>query len=110
MSNFIQKCLNGKVLIDDIDDFIHEWHSKESELEIYDYLGMTRDEDFLWVTAPDTLPHIVNAHRSCCDVKTLIENVVTLPLAARTDGIDNARRLLLWLRQKGYESEHGSGS
>ena len=49
MSSFIQQCLNGNVLLEDIDDFIHQWHNTDSGVGIYDYLGMTRREYFLWV-------------------------------------------------------------
>ena len=44
MSSFIQQCLNGNVLLEDIDDFIHQWHNTDSGVGIYDYLGMTRRE------------------------------------------------------------------
>ena len=75
MSSFIQQCLNGNVLLEDIDDFIHQWHNTDSDLGIYDYLGMTRREYFLWVENPEILPHIVNAHRYGCEVETAIQEI-----------------------------------
>ena len=61
MSNFIAKCQMGEVLLDEIDDFVDKWHESDSESPIYEFLGMTRYEYFLWLKSPDVLPYIIKA-------------------------------------------------
>ena len=62
MSSFIEKCLSGDALPDEIDDFVDRWHEGDSDLPIHEYLGMTRDEYLSWVKDPSVLLHIVSAH------------------------------------------------
>ena len=62
MSNFIAMCVSGKALPEDIDDFVGKWHEGETEIPIYEYLGMTRDEYFSWLRDPNVLSGIVRAH------------------------------------------------
>ena len=58
MSNFIKKCVTGDALLDDIDDYIDDWHRDGGGLSLYDFLGMTRNEYSLWVQDPSCLPFI----------------------------------------------------
>lgn len=101
MSNFIDKCLQGQVLPDDIDDFIDSWHEEDNDLSLHRYLGMTRSEYSLWVANPDVLPYIVNAHHFGKDVSELLYEVEALPIAARSDGPDRALKLMRWLKSEG---------
>ncbi len=101
MSNFIEKCLKGQVLPDDIDDFIDSWHEEDSDQPLHRYLGMTRSEYSLWVADPDVLPYIVNAHHFGKDVSELLDEVEALPLAARSDGPDKALKLRRWIKSEG---------
>ena len=48
MSNFIEKCLNGEALLDDIDDFVDEWHESKGNIPLYEFLGMKKSEYSLW--------------------------------------------------------------
>lgn len=72
MSNFIQNCLTGDASLDDIDDHIDKWHDGDSELLLHTYLGMNRDEYAAWVESPDTLTHIVAAHKRGISYKDAI--------------------------------------
>ena len=105
MSNFIAKCQMGEVLLDEIDDFVDEWHESDSESPIYEFLGMTRYEYFLWLKSPDVLPYIVKARRDGLDLKEnlpeLIEEINTLPLAARSDDTHRVAELLEWVKRRG---------
>lgn len=101
MSNFIEKCLSGEVLFDDIDDFVDEWHDGDSKLSLYQFLGMTESEYSLWVADPEVLPFVVNAHRKGGNVANLLEQLKTLPMAARSDGPKKAARLMEWLKKEG---------
>lgn len=101
MSNFIEKCLGGEVLPDDIDDFVDEWHEGATPIPLHRFLGMSRSEYSLWVADPDVLPYIINAHLYNKNVSDLLDEVTALPLAARADGPDKALKLMRWLKGEG---------
>ena len=63
-TNFIEFCLAGKALVDDVYAFIDEWHSSDSQLQLSQYLGMTAEEYALWLEKPESLRFIVYAHES----------------------------------------------
>jgi hypothetical protein len=54
MASFIELCLSGDVLADEIDDFIDLWHDNEAgqDQELDDFLGMTWDEYSVWANNP----------------------------------------------------------
>lgn len=101
MSNFMLMCLNGEVLLEEVDDFVDEWHKSKGEIPLYRYLGMKKSEYSLWVSDPDVLPFIVAAHRQNKDVGDVIEEFNSLPLAARADGLRKAKQLMEWLKKEG---------
>ena len=100
MSSFIERCLSGDALLDDIEDCVGQWHAGTSNLKLHTYLGMTRSEYSLWVADPDVLPFIVEAHRVHRDVSELIEEFNALPLAARAASPERALQLARWLKQQ----------
>jgi hypothetical protein len=55
MSKFIAMCVAGDAMPEDIDEFVGKWHEGDSEVPIYEYLGMTRDEYLSWVSDPNAL-------------------------------------------------------
>lgn len=59
MKNFIQQVKDGNVKIEQIDEFVDQWHNGTSPLELHEFLGMTKDEYSLWVTHPQYLEDIV---------------------------------------------------
>ena len=61
MSNFLDRCLSGDALIEDIDDYIDDWHQSDSDQSLPEFLGMTRNEYRLWGKDPNCLPYIVSA-------------------------------------------------
>ncbi|MNG99321.1 hypothetical protein D3C79_584870 [compost metagenome] len=95
---FIEQCLNGDVLEDEIDDFIEEWHDNEKiDAELHEYLGMSWDEYSVWATRPSILPFILSARKrgTTFDVEL---NQERLALAARADTVGEARRMEAWLK------------
>lgn len=62
MADFITDCINADARLEDIDIYVKRWHESESELSIYEYLGMTRDEYGLWVEDDAYLKDIILAH------------------------------------------------
>jgi hypothetical protein len=70
---FVELCLAGEAFLDEIDDYVDEWHDADTTKKIWRFLGMTRDEYALWVEQPEFLRVIVDAHRrdtSVADVLT----------------------------------------
>ena len=61
---FIELCMEGKAKVEDIDDYIDRWHiaEQETELELYEFLGMSRLEYAAWLSNPSSLSSIVIKH------------------------------------------------
>jgi len=59
MVNFISMCLSNTTTLENIDDFVYDWHVSDSELELHEYLGMTLREYSVWLTHPDALDKII---------------------------------------------------
>ena len=60
---FVLACLAGDLDLDDIDDYVDEWHAGGTGVTIWDFLGMTREEYGAWVADPESLPRILQCHR-----------------------------------------------
>lgn len=100
MSDFVKQCIDGMALLDDIDDFVEAWHTKKPSRSLHQYLGMTKSEYTLWVSDPDVLPYIVQAHRLQRDVHDLLEELQPAQLAARSDSPRTALDLARWLKKE----------
>jgi hypothetical protein len=101
MSKFIESCIRGEALLEDIDDFVDEWHESSVEEPLHKFLGMTKNEYSLWVADPDVLPFIVVAHREYRNVSDVIDDFEALPMAARSNGPVKAQKLVAWLKSEG---------
>lgn len=100
--NFIGLCLKGRVLLDEIDDYVEKWHKSAPNQSLHDFLGMTWDEYSLWVADNDILPYIVTAHKENEKIEDLLENFYYhLPMAARAPNQKQAKILMSWLKAKG---------
>jgi len=60
---FMDLYLRGEVRADDIDDFIDSWHENSGAQELFEYLGMTKEEYALWLRDPEMLPAIARARQ-----------------------------------------------
>jgi hypothetical protein len=99
---FLERYMNGEVLSEDVDDFVDAWHQNSGEKEIFEYLGMTRDEYSIWLRDPDVLPYIAKARRNNIDLTTALHaSVVDMPIAARSSDQLKIKRLLQWLEHRG---------
>lgn len=101
MSNFIQDCLEGKALLEDIDDYVDAWHEEESDRSLSEYLGMSKKEYAYWATNPDVLPLIITGRVQKKDPRELVEGQI-MQLAARAATVKKARQLERWLQRQGY--------
>jgi hypothetical protein len=101
-NSFIDLCLEGKVLPDQIDDFVDAWHSAARDQPLHEYLGMKESEYSLWLRDPDTLSYIVKARRERLPLAQIVnDNYGRLSSAARADDVLKAKRLEKWLEEEG---------
>jgi len=94
----MEKLLAGSTTLDRIDDFIDRWHDGDSVLPIHKFLGLKREEYALWVTNPEMLKHIVYARKRGKPIVEAIEEYEALPMAARSNSKEDARRVIEWLQ------------
>ncbi len=62
-AKFVDRCLRGEVLVDDIDDYVDLWHEGGEDVSLHDFLGFTPEEYALWVERPDSIKFILNARQ-----------------------------------------------
>jgi hypothetical protein len=105
MSNrsFIELCLTGDIVMDEIDDFVERWHEDASVTQpIHEFLGMTKEEYALWVEQPGSLRLILAAREENAPLYEAIERFAELePVAARAADPEAAMVVLQWLRKTG---------
>jgi hypothetical protein len=100
--SFIDRCLRGEVMIDEIDDYVEKWHSSAKNIDIHTFLGMTGKEYDLWLRDPDTLPYIVTSRREKIPLSQIVrDKYEQARLAARSADSLKVRRLKSWLQQQG---------
>lgn len=97
---FIDLCLAGHALPEDIDDFVDQWHDSDSTLPLSEYLGMSSDEYESWLHAPDTLNSIITARVTKVPLLEVLRSTYDLPMAARASTPEAAIFLMKWLKSK----------
>ena len=99
---FIDLCLEGKVPLDDVDDFVDRWHEDPEGFELHDYLGMTQEEYSLWLRVPDALPYIIKARREARPLADVVaRGCRELGSELQTSKKSKIARLQEWLKAKG---------
>lgn len=93
--------INADALIDEIDDYIEQWHSSDSELSIFEYLGMSEEEYFLWVENDFYLKYIISAHELNIPISDILQDAYTSKLVARSSSPEEAQTIYNWLKEKG---------
>jgi len=100
---FLNLAVRGEVLLEEIDEFIDQWHEGQNSESISAFLGMTPEEYALWATEPDMLPYIVRArHEGKALPNVVNDNFKALRIAARASDASKVARLGRWLKQNGY--------
>lgn len=101
MSNFINDVINADAILDEIDDYIQTWHDADTDSSVYEYLGMTEEEYFLWVENDFYLKYIIAAHERNININELLKEEYTFKLAARSSSPEEAKKIYDWLKEKG---------
>ncbi|MGB3366476.1 MAG: hypothetical protein WBA54_03230 [Acidaminobacteraceae bacterium] len=105
--NFIELCVNGEVLIDEIDDFVDQWHESDATNELYEYLGMTKFEYELWVENDSNLRLIIFARCNNLSTEKILKDgsfmnfYSGIKTAARASSIEEALKITEWLKRTG---------
>lgn len=61
MKTFIEKCIAGEANLEEIDDYVEKWHNGDGRnMELYEYLGMTKQEYSVWMLKPNEIENIIN--------------------------------------------------
>ena len=97
MSSYMTMCLNGEALIDEIDDFIDEWHEGNSTQELNEFLGITEQEYGYYLADENILPYIMNAHKfnkNIDDIINAFQHNDELQFAARSSDTEKAKFLI----------------
>jgi hypothetical protein len=100
--SFIDLCLQGKAVLDEIDDYVEAWHEKPEGKPLCRYLGMKRPEYSLWIRDPDSLAYIIKARREQRPLTEVINHSYKQSRIAAGSG-DNVKieRLRAWLKEQG---------
>jgi hypothetical protein len=102
--SFIELCLKGNALMEEIDDYVERWHNGVEKVSLRDFLGMSKSEFSLWINDPDVLPYIIFSRREERPfVQVVNDNYYSnARLAARSDQAQKIRLLKDWLERQGY--------
>jgi len=97
---FVDLCLSGDALADEIDDYIDQWHGKGTGMSLHQFLGLSWPEYALWVERPDCLKYILYARKNS---RVIAEDEVIpkLRIAARAVSPEDAEEMVAWLRETG---------
>lgn len=98
--NFIELCVRGEALLEEIDDYVDKWHEGNFDQELHEFLGMYEDEYALWMRDASVLSFIITAHAQKRSLGEVLGDYDGLPVAARSHQ-GNAEKLLEWLQQQG---------
>ena len=106
MSNyitFIDQCLRGAALPDQIDDYIEQWHEGQigEGIELRELLGMSKREYAIWMRDASTINVIIAAKRQKRPIEDFTTDYYSMPLAARASDTGDAKKVTDWLRKLG---------
>ena len=100
---FVEKCLAGDALAEDVDDYVHRWHAGDGDpdVSLADFLGFTDLEYRLWAESPHLLSVILNARREGVSLNSAHDYDEPYRLAARDLPAEDAEELTQWLKSIG---------
>lgn len=98
-TTFLELALEGRVMSDEVDDFVEEWHSSAASSELHEFLGMTWEEYSLWSADPDYIDIIIAARRSNRVLREAVNDNLRSGerLAARSDDTGKISALRRWI-------------
>ncbi len=103
-TTFVDLCLDGKVDMAAIDDFVAQWHESDADITIEEFLGMTKEEYAAWVEEPWILRHIFFARTHNIPLRKAIRWADGKNVAARCSDLKEAKVLKSWLKRPKNDS------
>lgn len=97
---FLELALKGKVLYDEVDNFVDAWHENDKHMSLSSYLGMTSEEYSAWIVDPDVIPQIITARRFSIPLGEQLSTAYEQRLAARSGDADQMAAMKRWLDQR----------
>ncbi|KPW43560.1 hypothetical protein ALO95_02880 [Pseudomonas syringae pv. antirrhini] len=100
--SFIELCLEGSVLEEEIDQFVEDWHEgrEGADVELHEYLGMSWEEYQIWATAPSVLSFVLAARKRGTSLEQELAQDRS-KMAARAGSVAEATKVEAWLRSVG---------
>ena len=100
---FVEKCLAGEALADDVDDYVDLWHEGmgNPNASLAQFLGFTEIEYRLWAEKPQLLPFILNSRRGGVSLDNASNYDEPYRQTARDLPAEDAEELSRWLRKIG---------
>lgn len=95
---FLDACLIGEALIEDIDDYIDQWHEGDYGEELYEFLGFTAEEYELWLHNNNS---IINTILYARRYGIPLTEVNSKSATARASSMDEAEKIISWLKFTG---------
>jgi hypothetical protein len=100
--NFVSAALSGRASVDDLDDYIDEWHDSDATLSLHEFLGMTWDEYRTCTERPEALRYILAARKHGRPfAEELLATKSKYALAARAESDEQAKGVYDWLVKTG---------
>ena len=98
-SSFMELALSGRVLSDEIENFVEAWHESQSKEELHVFLGMKFDEYSLWASDPDTIDVILSSRHAGRSLKEAVNDNLRVRerIAARADEAGKLATLSKWI-------------
>ena len=98
-SSFMTLALSGRVISDEIEDFVEAWHESDSMDELHVFLGMKFEEYSLWASDPDTIDVILSARHDGRSLREAVNDNLRVQerIAARADEAGKLATLSKWI-------------
>lgn len=92
--SFVDLCLEGSVLEEEIDRFVEDWHEGRvgADMELHEYLGMAWEEYQLWATTASVLPFVRTARKHGTSLRQELEQG-RVKMAASASSVAVARKV-----------------
>ncbi len=101
LATFLDLCLRGECLPDEIDDYVDLWHTGDSTLPLSEFLGILPEEYALWVEMPSALEWILQSRRTGKPISSVLADIdpENAKVGASSLSPHDADALSQWLRR-----------
>lgn len=85
IKNFVQDCLDGNAILDDIDDYVEYWHNNDVNGTLEKFIGLDEYESEKWLQeGDDILRGVIYCRRHNLNYKEYEQMNSDSKIAART--------------------------